>query len=220
MPAGEGPGLRELKKLATREAVRAAAVRLAVRDGIENVTVERIAEAAEVSLRTFFNHFSSKEDAVFAAAESRAAELVAEFRRRPGGESPLQALREAAMVVLDRDDALGRDHLAALRLLRRAPSLLARQMVVLTEQEDALAAAAAERFGTAAAERFGTAAAERLGTDDGRFPQLWAAVVLAALRIALDRWLAESTAAPDPGRLRAEIDDALTHLAGGLDPRT
>lgn len=204
---GATPGRRELKKLATREAVRAAAVRLAVADGIENVTVERIADAADVSLRTFFNHFSSKEDAVFAAAEARAAELVEEFRRRPGAEPVLDALRAAALSVLDRDDTLGRDHVAALRLLRRAPSLLARQMVVLTEQEQALTGAVAERLGA--------------GADD-RFPQLCAAAALAALRIATDRWLAGSAGVPPQQRadlLRAEIDAALADLAGGLDRR-
>src|SRR5690348_14531101 len=104
-------GRRERKKLATRAAVRDAALRLAVRHGVENITVEQIASEADIALRTFFNHYSSKEEAVVAAAAAGAEALVAEFRARPGAESVLQALREAVLVVMDRHDAAGRDHL-------------------------------------------------------------------------------------------------------------
>ncbi|ALE76424.1 hypothetical protein AD006_24830 [Pseudonocardia sp. EC080610-09] len=201
------PGLRERKKLATREAVRAAAVRLAVRDGIEDVTVERIAQEADVSLRTFFNHFPHKEDAVLDAVRVRAAELITEFRHRPTAEPVPVAVREAALAVIDRDDVLGRDHLAALRLVRRAPSLLARQMTVLHEQEEALAAAIADRLGV-----------DRSGSAGSSVPDVLAAMALAALRVALDRWLARDTgdgtaAAERAAALRQEIDAALELLA-------
>jgi AcrR family transcriptional regulator len=200
------PGLRERKKLATREAVRAAAVRLAVRDGIEDVTVERIAQEADVSLRTFFNHFPHKEDAVLDAVRVRAAELITEFRRRPTPEPVPAAVREAALAVIDRDDVLGRDHLAALRLVRRAPSLLARQMTVLHEQEDALAAAIADRLGV-----------DRSGAAGSSVPDVLAAMTLAALRVALDRWLAQdagdgTAAAERAAALRQQIDTALELL--------
>ncbi|MFP5069946.1 TetR/AcrR family transcriptional regulator [Pseudonocardia nantongensis] len=204
--APERPGRRELKKLATREAIRAAAVRLAVAHGVEPVTVERIADEADVSLRTFFNHFSSKEEAVFAAAETRANELVAEFRRRPAQESVLQAVREAAVTVLGRADPLGDDHLVALRLIRRTPALLARQMVVLTTQERALAAAIADRLGPDPTEA------------DHRYAMLCAATSLTALRIALDRWLDADGPAPERAdALRAEIDAVLGDLGRGID---
>jgi AcrR family transcriptional regulator len=203
-PPPEAPGRRERKKLATRAAVRDAALRLAVRHGVENVTVERIAAEADVAERTFFNHFATKEEAIVAAAVAGAEALVAEFRARPSGEPVLRAIREAVLVVMDRTDTAGRDHLTALRLMRETPLLMPRQMAVLTAQEDALADAIAERTG-----------------GSGMYPQLCAAAALAALRVVLGRWLdhaGDPDHAPPLDVLRAEIDEALTQLADGLGP--
>jgi len=54
------------KKLAVRQALGSAALRLAVERGLENVTVEDITAEADVSLRTFGNYFSSKYEAIAA----------------------------------------------------------------------------------------------------------------------------------------------------------
>jgi AcrR family transcriptional regulator len=175
-----------------------------VRHGVENVTVEQIAAEADVAERTFFNHFATKEEAVVAAAAAGAEALVAEFRARPPGEPVLRAIREAVLVVMDRTDAAGRDHLTALRLMRDTPALMPRQMAVLTAQEQALAAAIAERTDRA-----------------GVYPQLCAAAALAALRVVLGRWLDQTSDPDDPpplDLLRAEIDEAISQLADGLGP--
>src|SRR6202000_2907556 len=76
-------GRRERQKLATTVALREAALRLALRDGIDNITVEQITAEADVHLRTFFNHFSSKEEAVMAISDDYATALVTEVRDRP-----------------------------------------------------------------------------------------------------------------------------------------
>jgi AcrR family transcriptional regulator len=227
------PGRRERKKLATRAAVQAAALRLSVRHGVENVTIEQIAAEADIAVRTFYIHFSSKEEAVTAPAATGVQAFVAEFRARPPGESVLQALRETVLVAMPGNDIAGRDYLQALRLMRDAPSLLPHRMAVLAAQEDALAAAITERIGPdpppSTESRAGGPGAPASTTGSGRpdprvdrsvYPRLCAAAALAALRIVLDRWIDHLTGPddlPPPCGLREEIDEALSYLAAGFD---
>lgn len=57
-------GLRERKRIETRRELEAATITLIMRDGLEQTTIEAISERANVSPRTFFNYFDSKEEAV------------------------------------------------------------------------------------------------------------------------------------------------------------
>ena len=97
-------GLRERKKERTRETIAATAVRLFLDRGFDQVSITEIAEAAEVSRRTLFAYFPTKEDLVlhrFADHETEAARTV---RTRPAGQSPLEALRAATLDALARRD--------------------------------------------------------------------------------------------------------------------
>ena len=81
--------LRERKKLATRRSLRRVALDLVAERGFAHVTVEDIAEAADVSPRTFFNYFPSKEAALFGADPERVAALRERVVREAPGEPVL-----------------------------------------------------------------------------------------------------------------------------------
>src|SRR5580698_2065025 len=98
-----GAGLRERKKLATRQAIGAAAMRLAIERGLENVLVEDIAAAADVSPRTFNNYFASKYEAISALALDRSARVGQALRRRPAAEGLWEAIRAAVLDVYTAD---------------------------------------------------------------------------------------------------------------------
>ena len=88
--------MREQKKQATREALRAAALRLALERGPDNVRVDDIAEAAGVSPRTYNNYFSSREQAIVAAVTAeREARVAAAVAARPASTRLADAVTEA-----------------------------------------------------------------------------------------------------------------------------
>jgi AcrR family transcriptional regulator len=94
-------GLRERKKLQTRQEIADAAARLFRDRGFDDVTVEEVAEAAGVSKKTVFNYFATKEDLVFDRFEEREAGLIAAVRDRPDGVSVLESFRKSSLDYCD-----------------------------------------------------------------------------------------------------------------------
>ncbi|MFA5708352.1 TetR family transcriptional regulator [Mycolicibacterium sp.] len=93
MDAREPLGLRERKKLRTRETIRREAFRLFEANGYSNTTVEQIADAAEVSPRTFFRYFPAKEHVLI--DNELIPPIIAAFRSAPPEMPPLTAYRHA-----------------------------------------------------------------------------------------------------------------------------
>jgi AcrR family transcriptional regulator len=87
------PDRRTRKRLATRQRISDSATRLFVERGFDEVTVEEIAEAADVARMTVFNHFSRKEDMFFDLDEEGREDLLAALQKRDAGTSPIEALR-------------------------------------------------------------------------------------------------------------------------------
>lgn len=197
-----GAGRRDRKKLQTREALRGAAIRLALEHGYQALTVEAITEAADVSVRTFFNYFASKDEALLGADPQHAEELAAALAARPAEESPLTALRavfaELADTFTDRE-ALWQ---ARMELLRANPQLWPRMFAAFSAFERSLAGAIAARTGCDA--------------ETDIYPGLVAAAVVGATRVSLAHWRAGGEQAP----LADLLENAFGMLAAGLPPPT
>ena len=197
-------GRRERKKAATHAALREAALRLVARHGVEKVTIEQLAGEADIAVRTFFNYYATKEEALVAPLTAEAEAFLTEFRSRPAGESVLQALREAALSVLDTGVQVD-----ALRLIARAPSLLPQRLAVFAAQEEELAAAIAARV---------EAAGPGVAAPGPLYPMLCAATMLTAMRIVLDGLLDRPAGAvSSPATIRDRIDQVIAQLTAGLD---
>ena len=197
---GDVPSLRERKKLRTQDGLEAAALRLFSERGFDAVTVDDIAAAAEVSPRTFFRHFRSKEDVVFRDNEERLERLKQELSHRPPDESPLTAVRLGILALAEDYEVAKEAMFLRTSVMAETPSLLGRNLHLQQEWEAAIAEAVAERIGVAAA-------------ADLR-PRLVAACALAALRVASDAWLAGKGKA----HLPTLVDAAMQLVAGGGDP--
>ena len=88
----ETTGLRERKKAQTRTAISSAVMLLALDRGLDAVTVDDIAAAADVSVRTFHNYFGSKEEALIASWRWQFEVHLDELRARPADEPILESL--------------------------------------------------------------------------------------------------------------------------------
>jgi AcrR family transcriptional regulator len=86
-------GLRESKKLRTRQEIADRAMQLFAKRGFDHVTVAEVAAAADVSEKTVYNYFPTKEDLFFDEVPAREAALVAAIMGRREGESIVGALR-------------------------------------------------------------------------------------------------------------------------------
>lgn len=171
----ETTGLRERKKAATRLALHEAALRLAADEGIDAVTVEAIADAANVSRRTFSNYFSSKEQALFYGDTTRLHRLLQLIREQPVNEEPWTVLSRAAERLTE--EVFGGSEpswLTQRRKLRGHPGLAQHQVAAYAAIERELAAELAHRL---------------TGDDVTLRSRLLAATFLAILRVALQHWI-------------------------------
>ena len=208
-PVADPPvSLRERKKAATRRLLRRAALELVAERGFGNVTVEDIAEAADVSPRTFFNYFPSKEAALFGGEPDRAAGLRDRVARLSPGAPAVQVL--GAVLAQDAEVVA-----AELRSLGGDPADWLRRMKVARTDPHLRAAQAAHM---ATIERaIGEGLATRLGADPETdlYPSLLAAAAVGVVRACMAFW-AGAGGAVQLGRL---VEQAFQALADGLPER-
>jgi AcrR family transcriptional regulator len=144
-------GLRERKKQQTRELIAETARRLFSERGFERVSVAEIARVADVSEKTVFNYFPTKEDLVYWRLQSFEAELLDTIRARAVGESVLEAFGRFAREprgMLGKHDPETQERLAAVsRMIAASPALLAREQQIFAGYTASLAALIAEETG-------------------------------------------------------------------------
>jgi len=191
--AAEPVSLRQRKRARTRAALINAALQLFERHGFEATTIDEIAAAADVSPRTFFRYFATKEEV--ALGDDLGPEILGLLAARPAGEPMLESARHVVadslvLVTAEDREAL----LARLRIVYRTPSLRARRWEYQLEMGRVSGAALAERRG--------------LPPDD-LGSRVTAAAIFTAIEVAMDRWQ-EHDGREDLG---AAIDAAIGHLA-------
>ncbi|MER7712949.1 TetR family transcriptional regulator [Streptomyces werraensis] len=140
------PGLRERKKIKTREAIRGAAYALVEEQGYDATTIEQIAERAEVSPSTVFRYFPAKEDIVITDEydEPLLAELAARPADEPWTDSVRYVIRKAVRLAMTEQPEI--TELRA-RLVLEVPAVRARMREALTGIGRTLAEAVAGRTG-------------------------------------------------------------------------
>jgi AcrR family transcriptional regulator len=202
MPGIPTPDRRRQRSLLTRNAIRRSALELVAARGLEDVSVEQIVERADVGYRTFFNHFSNKEDALVESGEERAAELLARLQDRPVESRPLETLRDVFLVQAASIEE--QEHELSLRftVIEANPLLMRRFHAEFVAVERALALSVADRL--------------QLDPDVELYPHLLSAVACTALRTSVLRWRAGGGGTQPAGTLVALVARSFDLLAAGF----
>lgn len=135
------PTLRERKKARTREALVEAAQRLFAKQGYDATTVDEIAAEAEVSRRTFFRYFATKEAVVFPDNAERLANFQALLRATKPGEAPFECVRRAALTIATGLMEGAQAYAEQQQLVTASPALMAYELETDREWEAAIAEA-------------------------------------------------------------------------------
>ncbi|HEU4426143.1 MAG TPA: TetR family transcriptional regulator [Pilimelia sp.] len=202
-PARPPISRRERKKRETRAALESAALRLFAEKGYEQTTVDEIAEAANVAVRTFFRYFSSKQHVLFGdIAHHHVARMRAAFAARPRDEPAMQGVR----AVLDQLEVIDPSELGPIltrmRLMARQPSLRGIYLALNDELRQVIVDFVAQRTG--------------LSPTDDPYPLLVGSAAMSSWDVALTIW----TAAGGRGSLGDLRRTAFDTLVAGLAPPT
>jgi AcrR family transcriptional regulator len=190
-------GLRERKKAETRAALADAALQLADEHGPDKVTVEAITEVAGVSPRTFFNYFSTKEEAILGVQRVDESPLRDALVSRPADEAPLEALRAAFVASVERLQDDPDRWVRRRRLVQQHPHLAVRWAAHTAELEHDMVVEVASRLG--------------LDPERSTYPGVVVGAAMAAIRVAMTVWQVRSDRTLDD-----LFDEVFDQLAGGL----
>lgn len=184
-------GIRARKRRQTRQRIIEAGLRLFVSQGFEATTLDAIAEAADISRRTYFSYFASKDDLLLAWQEDAIDDLRAALVEAAPGRTPLEAARAALPAVIGRYET--EDFNALDDLMRSTEILRGRKQASYERQERALFDALREVW-----------------PAEDRQPSLriTAMVAIGALRLAFESWREDGRVRP----MSQYLDDAFEAL--------
>jgi AcrR family transcriptional regulator len=138
-------GLRESKKLRIRQEIADKAMQLFVARGFDHVTVGEVAAAADISEKTVFNYFPTKEDLFFDEVPEREAALVESIRGRKPGESIVAAVRR---LQSDQCPRMCTPSFATFaRIIEESQALKAKELEIMARFTEALATAIRDELG-------------------------------------------------------------------------
>jgi AcrR family transcriptional regulator len=190
----------------TRAALEAAALRLFAERGYEQTTVEDIADAADVAVRTFFRYFASKQHVLFGdVAISFIGRLRDALAERPDSEPPAEAVEAAVETLNIVEDDDHRQIMARMRLLRQLPELMPAYLTVLHQMHEAIAEYVARRTGE---------------PDTAPYPQLIAGAAALAAKAALSEVDRADLDRHEHSELRRRAYQALTAGLDAFSPDT
>jgi AcrR family transcriptional regulator len=191
MSLAAAPGLRERKRAETRAQLEQAAVTIAFRDGLEHTSVDAISAAANVSPRTFFNYFDSKEDAILGVHDGAVtADVVERHAAEHRDDGPVESTIDLLFAVLAPTLDNSSIHASRMELVRRYPQLLARHVAQITRMSDQLTAAIEVLLTKASSNRSIAA------SDASTTAEVLLATCGAAFRIAVKEWMTAGGQAP------------------------
>lgn len=207
MTAAPTPSLRERKKRRTRQALIDTALELFTERGFGGVTLDELCEEVEVSKRTFFRNFTSKEDVAMAPEQDLWRAFLEELESvGPGPRTLVELGRDALLAALDRmaDEGWARRVLLSRRLAERTPSMAAHGLQFCEATTREALEILHRRFG--------------LGGGGDVRPRLAVDMLIAAHRCAVAGWVAQAgSAAPQATRdLAVRLREAVAALSGSL----
>ncbi|MGR3938716.1 TetR/AcrR family transcriptional regulator [Streptomyces sp. BRA346] len=207
MTAAPTPSLRERKKLRTRQALIDTALELFTERGFGGVTLDELCEAVEVSKRTFFRNFASKEDVAMAPEQDLWRAFLEDLDTvDPGPRTLVELGRDALLAALDRmaDEGWARRVLLSRRLAERTPSMAAHGLQFCEATTQGALEILHRRFG--------------VGAPGDVRPRLAVDMLIAAHHCAVAGWVAQADGAAPPVTrdLAVRLREAVAALPGSL----
>ncbi|MEV5650190.1 TetR/AcrR family transcriptional regulator [Nocardia sp. NPDC052254] len=197
--------LRERKKLRIRQALVDTALELFAERGFDHTTLDELCDAVDVSKRTFFRNFASKEDVAMAPLRDLWAAFLEDLASRESGTGSLfRTLRDSLLTAVDRMPADGWPARAARshRLAQSTPSMAANNLQFCDRTVREALVILRDRFGT--------------DSSTDQRPRLALDIAVAAFHRALDTWSTGRPGELDTATLAARIRDSFAAVPDAL----